>query len=104
MLGFRPAKSVDREIRGDDGPRRQPGRAARGRRGRILYLERLEVRITPSTATWNGAGSNSNWSTAANWSGGAAPQAGYDLIFPAGATSLSAVDDFPAGTSFSSIT
>jgi autotransporter-associated beta strand protein len=33
-----------------------------------------------------------------------APQQGFDLVFPAGATNLNPVDDFPAGTSFSSIT
>jgi autotransporter-associated beta strand protein len=33
-----------------------------------------------------------------------APQQGDILVFPAGATNLNAIDDFPAGTSFSSIT
>jgi hypothetical protein len=42
--------------------------------------------------------------TAANWSGDTAPQPGEDLDFPVGATNLSAVNDFPAGTSFGSIT
>src|SRR5262249_52076505 len=47
---------------------------------------------------------DSNWTNAANWSGSVVPQTGFDLVFPAGATNLNAVDDFPAGTSFSSIT
>jgi autotransporter-associated beta strand protein len=76
----------------------------KGRRAHLPALEALEVRITPSTATWTGAGSDSNWMTAANWSGAVAPQSGSDLVFPAGANNLNAVDDFPAGTSFSSIT
>ena len=33
-----------------------------------------------------------------------APQSGSDLVFPVGANNLNATDDFPAGTSFSSIT
>ena len=103
MFDFLPRGFKNQE----SGHRRGPGRrlwsAKRGRRAQHPGLEALEVRITPSTSTWTGAGSDSNWMTAANWSGTVAPQAGADLVFPAGAANLNSVDDFPAGTSFGSI-
>jgi YDG domain-containing protein/MBG domain-containing protein/Big-like domain-containing protein len=102
MLGFFWGESAGQGI-----GRGRRGRGGAGRRGHRPHLEALEARLTPSTgsATWTGAsGIDSNWMTAGNWSGGTAPLAGYDLIFPAGATSLSPVNNFPAGTSFNSIT
>ena len=33
-------------------------------------IEGLEDRQMPSTSTWTGGGSDSNWSTSANWSAG----------------------------------
>ena len=101
MLEFLQRESTNRER---DHCRRRHGSAMRGRRAHLPGLEALEVRITPSTATWTGAGSDSNWMTGANWSSGMAPQIDDDLDFPAGATNLNSVDDFPAGTSFGSIT
>jgi hypothetical protein len=62
------------------------------------------VRLTLSTATWTGLGTDSNWMTADNWSGDTAPVVGDDLVFPAGVTNLSPVNNFPANTSFNSIT
>jgi|GEM_PF-5354528 len=56
-----------------------------------------------ATKTWTGAGSDTNFSTGANW-GGAAPSAGDDLIFPINVTNKTAVNDMTAGTSFNSIT
>lgn len=38
-----------------------------------LTVEHLEERLVPTVYTWTGSGANANWSTAANWSGGAAP-------------------------------
>lgn len=55
-----------------------------------------------ATATWNGGGADDNWTNAANW-GGVAPSPGDDLVF-AGSTRLTPNNDFPADTSFSSIT
>jgi autotransporter-associated beta strand protein len=52
--------------------------------------------------TWNGAGSDNNWSTPANW-GGAAPAAG-DTLFFGGSVRTSPFNDFPAGTLFNGIT
>ncbi len=103
MLEFSQRASTNREKDHRRGLRRRHRSAMRGRRAHLPGLEALEVRITPSTATWTGAGSNSNWMTGANWSSGMAPQIDDALNFPAGATSLNSVDDFPAGTSFASI-
>jgi len=49
-------------------------------------------------------GVDSNWMTPGNWSGNTLPQPNDDLDFPASASSLQAVNDFAAGTSFGSIT
>ncbi len=54
-----------------------------------------------STRTWTGTNSGL-WSDAGNW-GGTAPVAGDDLVFPEGAPK-STTNDFPAGTTFASIT
>ncbi|MFN6017057.1 MAG: beta strand repeat-containing protein, partial [Verrucomicrobiota bacterium] len=54
------------------------------------------------TATWNGAGSDNNWSTGANW-GGTAPVANNLLTFN-GTTRLSSNNDIAADTTFGSIT
>jgi autotransporter-associated beta strand protein len=45
---------------------------------------------------------NGDWSNPANWSGGA-PAHGASLVFPAGVSSLDAVNDLAAGTTFVSI-
>ena len=85
------------------------GVAREGRRGRSRLrpsrqpeVEGLEARVVLSTLTWSGAVSG-NWSVAGNWQGLAAPQAGDSLVFPAGATNFSPVNDFAPGTVFGSI-
>jgi autotransporter-associated beta strand protein len=72
-------------------------------RDRPLRLTRLEDRTAPAVATWHGGGADNNWTTAANWAGDVAPQAGDDLVFPAGPADLVAVNDFAAGTTFNSL-
>jgi len=58
---------------------------------------------TPQTIrTWTGTASNL-WDVDANW-GGTKPVAGDDLVFPASASNKSTSNNFPAGTSFNSIT
>jgi hypothetical protein len=104
MLGFLPRKSKKWESVHRSGFGRRHGTAMRVRRARFPGLEALEVRITPTTSIWTGAGSDSNWMTGANWSGGMAPQVGFDLDFPAGVTNFNSVDNFPAGTMFGLIT
>lgn len=37
-----------------------------------------------ATATWDGGGDGTSWSSAANWAGDVAPSDGDDLVFPAG--------------------
>ena len=57
----------------------------------------------PTTRVWDGGGADNNWTTAANWDFDLAPVAGDDLQF-AGATRTAPNNDFPADTSFASIT
>jgi autotransporter-associated beta strand protein len=58
-----------------------------------------------ATRTWSGgAPLLNNWTIAANWSGGVAPVAGDNLVFPLGAARMTNVNNFPAGTAFGSIT
>jgi hypothetical protein len=62
------------------------------------------VTYAPETYTWDGGSTvDSNWTTPENWSGDIAPQAGDNLVFPAGAARLNNVNDYPAGTVFGSI-
>jgi autotransporter-associated beta strand protein len=61
----------------------------------------------PVTFVWDGqpdAGGTSadnHWSSASNWVGDVAPTAGATLLFPAGASQTTNVNDFAAGTMFS---
>ncbi|HTK74539.1 MAG TPA: hypothetical protein VL371_04725, partial [Gemmataceae bacterium] len=69
-----------------------------------MRLTRLEDRLAPAVATWDGGGADNHWTTAANWVGDAAPNPGDDLVFPAGSAVRRAnVNDFPAGTAFHSV-
>ena len=54
--------------------------------------------------TWTGDGGTTNFSDAGNWQDEAVPSAGDDLVFPVGVTGKTAVNDFPPGTAFGSIT
>lgn len=62
---------------------------------RRLCLTRLEDRVAPAVATWDGGGTTDGWSDPQNWVGDVTPQSGDDLAFPAGAARLNAVNDFP---------
>jgi hypothetical protein len=68
-----------------------------------LRIERLETRLAPAIATWDGGGADNHWTTAANWAGDVAPNPGDDLSFPFGAAQPITVNDFAAGTAFNSI-
>ena len=72
-------------------------------RPRSIRLLRLEDRLAPAIATWDGSGADNHWTTAANWVGDVAPNPGDDLVFPSGAAQLTNVNDFVAGTAFQSI-
>ena len=79
-------------------------------RGRGLALAVLVVffaaaaPLAAATRTWTGLGADTNWMTAGNWD--VLPAAGDDLVFPTGvpAPSLTNNNNFPAATSFHSIT
>src|ERR1700752_1990407 len=58
---------------------------------------------TNTSRTWDGGGTTNNWTEGANWSGDVAPGPGDALVFPAGAARLNNNNDFPAGTTFTSI-
>src|SRR5215470_6046369 len=68
-----------------------------------LRNERLETRLAPAIATWDGGGADNHWTTAANWVGNVAPNAGDQLVFPGGPARLTTTNDFAAGTAFDSI-
>jgi len=52
---------------------------------------------------WDGGGAEPNWTNPVNWVGDVAPEAGDDLLFPAGAAQLTNVNDYAPGTDFNSI-
>ena len=68
----------------------------------IILLFYFSSGTFAATRTWTGGGSNNNWTTPANW-GGTAPSAGDDLVFT-GNTRTTNTNDYPASTSFASIT
>lgn len=55
--------------------------------------------LSAVTRTWDGGGSDNNWSTPENWIGDVAPSAGDSLVF-AGKTRLETVNDYVDGTAF----
>ena len=59
--------------------------------------------VSATTKTWDGGGSDNNWTTAANWVGDLAPLAGDALVF-AGSVRLAPNNNYAAATSFASIT
>jgi len=68
-----------------------------------MHVVRLEDRLAPAVATWDGGGTDNNWTTAANWVGDVAPNPQDDLVFSAGAARLTNNNDFVAGTVFDRI-
>jgi len=68
-------------------------------------IESLEPRLALAVAVWDGGSLDSDhWSEDFNWVGDVAPHTGDDLVFAAAADQFTSVNDFPAGTRFSSIT
>src|SRR5690348_11841886 len=51
----------------------------------VAKAERLETRQLLTAVSWVGAGGNSSWTTAANWSTGTVPSVGDDVTINAGA-------------------
>ncbi len=54
--------------------------------------------------TWNGSGGNSNLNNPANWVGGVAPVTNDDLVFPDAAIPSTVSNNYPANTTFQSVT
>ena len=68
-----------------------------------LYFEGLENRLLPTTHTWTGLGADNHWTTANNWDDFMQPTANDVLIFAPGALQTVNLNDFPANTTFQSI-
>lgn len=82
--------------------------ASNGRQFRMTYIGGTgnDVVITekPMSLTWDGGGTDNNWTTAANWVGNIEPAAGDTLTFGANsALQLTNNNNFAPGTSFNSI-
>jgi hypothetical protein len=92
------------ERSGRDRVRRVERRDRAVLRGHRPGLEGLEPRIALATDIWSGLGTDANWMTPANWQSGVAPVAGDTLVFPANAPQPNNTNNFPAATTFGSIT
>ncbi|MFO1462630.1 MAG: Calx-beta domain-containing protein [bacterium] len=69
----------------------------------LLALACTALPALSPAVTWDGGGTNSNWSTANNWNPNGAPAAGSQLLFPPAALKLTNVNDFPDLTNFQSL-
>ena len=75
-----------------------------------LFLFVLSGVVTPlplfaASYTWDGGGTDGNWTTAANWVGDVAPVgASTDDLSFAGTTRTSTANNFPVGTDFRNLT
>ncbi len=70
----------------------------------VTATQSYTIVINPATIfVWTGLGADDNWTTPANWGGGAAPLAGDTLLFGAGATRKTANNNFPSGTTFAAV-
>ncbi|TWU04277.1 VCBS domain-containing protein [Stieleria varia] len=83
--------------------RRPRAQTAAYRKRSRLRTELLEDRRLLAVVVWDGGGSDQNWRTAENWATDVAPVANDELVFPVSPSSFSALNDFPANTSFASI-
>ncbi len=68
-----------------------------------IFSMLLGIGAQAAVRTWSGGGTSGFWTNSANWDG-TAPLPGDDLVFPSGALNLSNTNNFPAGTTFNSIT
>jgi hypothetical protein len=71
--------------------------------GNDVSLTRI-IAPTGVTRIWDGGGADTNWMTANNWNPNGQPQPGDDLVFPTVASRKLNFNNFPAGTTFNSIT
>jgi autotransporter-associated beta strand protein len=69
-----------------------------------FYLGLLVTSLQAATFTWNGGGTDSNWQTDANWSGGSKPASdGSAVLAFSGGARTSAANNFDADTAFAGI-
>ena len=68
----------------------------------LIFIVSAPVAFAGSTITWDGGGTDNNWSTAANWAGDTLPTDGDDLLFT-GTTRQANVSDMGDMT-FGSVT
>ncbi|MFM7151034.1 MAG: hypothetical protein ACKO23_14430, partial [Gemmataceae bacterium] len=83
--------------------KQRTGKATPAKSPRSLKLEELEIRLAPATRIWDGGGTTSGWTEAANWEGNVRPAAGDTLLFPSGVTKVATVNNFVANTRFNAI-
>jgi autotransporter-associated beta strand protein len=71
----------------------------------VAATQGYTIVINPATTfVWTGLGADANWTTPGNWSGaGAAPLAGYTLIFGPGVSQKTANNNFPSATQFAAL-
>ena len=71
----------------------------------VLFLIMVSAIVGEAAVrTWDGGGSDANWTTAANWVGDIAPVANDDLVFPATSAQFTTNNNFALLTNFRSIT
>ena len=75
----------------------------KGGDGNDVSLTRI-IPPTGVTRLWDGGGADNNWMTANNWSPNGQPQPGDALVFPTVAARKGNTNNFPAGTTFQSLT
>jgi len=69
-----------------------------------LYFGLLVTSLQAATFTWNGAGTDNNWQTDANWNGGSKPSSdGSAALAFSGGTRTAAANNFDADTGFAGI-
>jgi len=117
-LGYTPSVGQQFTLIDNDGTDAVVGTFRGYAEGRLFAVDNVALRISYVGGTGNdvvltrvpagfwsgGAGpADTRWRTAANWVDGVAPSPGYPLFFPAGPLQTSTINNFPAGTSFESI-
>src|SRR6187455_1588135 len=70
----------------------------------FLLLLTLSTATQAAVKTWDGGGTDTNWSTAANWVNDLPPMMGDDLVFPAVAAQYTANNTFVFLSQYNSIT
>jgi hypothetical protein len=71
--------------------------------GNDVVLTKVAAAFWDGVPDGGGTSPDAHWRTATNWVGDELPDPGSNLIFPAGPSALSAVNDFPPGTVFGAI-